>query len=95
VPLLALMMTGNLIARARLRDLLELPVAHDQVLAVAATVNFLLVLIAVIFKPGGGSSLVKVNWSFGAFAGLIAAIAAFAPLAGAALRRCRAAAGRD
>jgi hypothetical protein len=53
---------------------------------VAAAVNLLLVTVAVIFKPGGGSSLVKVSWSFGAFAGLIAAIAAFAPLARAALR---------
>lgn len=52
----------------------------------AAAVNLLLVPVAVIFKPGGGSSLVKVSWSFGAFAGLIAAIAAFAPLARAALR---------
>jgi hypothetical protein len=86
VLLLALGMIGYLIARAALRDLPDLPVAHDQLLAVAAGVNLLLVLIAVIVKPGGGSSLVKVSWSFGAFVGLIAAIAAFAPLARAALR---------
>jgi hypothetical protein len=61
----------------------------------AAAVNLLLVPVAVIFKPDGGSSLVKVSWSFGAFAGLIAAIAASPRWPG---RRCapsRAAAHRN
>jgi hypothetical protein len=44
------------------------------------------VLIAMLFKPGGGSPLVKVGWDFGAFLGLAAAIVAFAPLARALLR---------
>ncbi len=43
-------------------------------------------LIGVLVTPGGGSSLVKVSWDFGAFIGLAAAIVAVAPLAAALLR---------
>jgi hypothetical protein len=67
-------MLGYLIARASLKDLPELPVTSDQLLAAGAAVNLLLVLIAFAVRPGGGSALVKVSWSFGAFIGLIAAI---------------------
>jgi hypothetical protein len=63
-----------------------LPLTHDQLLAAGAAVNLLLVLIAVVFKPASGSSLVKVGWDFGAFVAVIAALAAFAPLARSALR---------
>jgi hypothetical protein len=86
VLLLALGMVGYLVARAGFRDMPELPVNHDQLLAAGAAINLLLVLIAVVLKPGGGSSLVKVSWSFGAFVGLVTAIVAFAPLASSALR---------
>ena len=60
---LALGVIGYLIALAGLRDLPGQPVAYDQLLAVVAAANLLLVSVAVIFKPGGGSSLVKVSWS--------------------------------
>lgn len=86
VLLLTLAMLGYLIARASLKEMPELPVTGDQLLAAAASVNLLLILVAFAFKPGGGSSLVKVSWSFGAFIGLISAIACFAPMAASVLR---------
>jgi hypothetical protein len=81
VLLLALAMIGYLIVAAGLRDLPALPLGRDRLLGAAAAVNLLLVLIAMLLKPGGGSPLVKVGWDFGAFLGLAAAIVAFAPLA--------------
>lgn len=86
VLLLALAMLGYLIARASLKDLPELPVTGDQLLAAGAAVNLLLVLIAFAVMPGGGSALVKVSWSFGAFIGLIAAIVSFIPVATSVIR---------
>jgi len=86
VLLLALAMLGYLIARASLKDLPELPVTSDQWLAAGAAVNLLLVLIAFAVRPGGGSALVKVSWSFGAFIGLIAAIVSFVPMATSVIR---------
>ena len=86
VLLLALAMLGYLIARASLKDLPELPVTSDQLLAAGAAVNLLLVLIAFAVMPGGGSALVKVSWSFGAFIGLIAAIVSFVPVATSVIR---------
>ena len=84
--LLTLAMLGYLIARAGLRDLPALPLTGDQLLAAAAAVNLLLVLLAFAVKPGGGSSLVKVGWGFGAFIGLAAAIASFVPAAASVIR---------
>jgi hypothetical protein len=86
VLLLTLAMLGYLIARAGLRDLPALPVSGDQLLAAAAAVNLLLVLLAFAVKPGGGSSLVKVSWGFGAFIGLAAAIVSFVPVAASVIR---------
>ena len=86
VLILALAMLAYLAARAGLRDMPALPLTHDQLLAAGAAVNLLLVLIAVVFKPASGSSLVKVGWDFGAFVAVIAALVAFAPLARSALR---------
>ena len=86
VLLLALAMLGYLIARTSLKDLPELPVTGDQLLAAGATVNLLLVLIAFAVMPGSGSALVKVSWSFGAFIGVIAAIVAFVPVATSVIR---------
>jgi hypothetical protein len=86
VLLLALAMLGYLAVSAGLSDMPALPLGRDQLLGAAAAVNLLLVLIAMLFKPGGGSPLVKVGWDFGAFLGLAAAIVAFAPLARALLR---------
>ena len=59
----------------------ELPVSanlpHLTVMLVATIVNLVLVFIAFIDKPGGSA----VGWQFGAFLGLIAAVAAAAPYA--------------
>jgi hypothetical protein len=63
-----------------------LPLSHEQVMLAATGINFVLVLIAFVFKPGGGG----VGWRFGAFVGLIAAIVAVAPLAVPAIQARRA-----
>jgi hypothetical protein len=54
----------------------ESPVSRDQVLLGATAINFILVLIAFLDKPGGHG----VGWDFGAFIGLIAAVVALFPL---------------
>jgi hypothetical protein len=56
------------------------PVSREQVLLIATGVNFVLVLIAFLLKPGGDTHS-GVGWSFGAFVGLIAAVVAAFPLA--------------
>lgn len=55
----------------------NLPLAHDRLLLSVSGVNLLLVFLGFILKPGGSA----VGWGFGAFVGLIAAIAAFVPVA--------------
>lgn len=67
----------------------SLPLSRDQLLLAATGINFVLVLLAFVFKPGGVGS-VGVGWRFGAFVGLIAAIAAVAPLAVPAIQARRA-----
>ena len=86
VLLLALAMLGYLVLSAGLDTRPALPLRHEQILGGAATVNLVLVLIRMLIMPGGGSSLVKVSWDFGAFLGLAAAVVAVAPLAAAVLR---------
>jgi hypothetical protein len=54
----------------------KLPFAHDQILLMGTGINFVLVLLGFLIRPGAG-----VGWSFGAFIGLIAAIVAVVPLA--------------
>jgi hypothetical protein len=59
------------------------PVTEEQALLIATGINFVLVLIAFLLKPGGVGS--GVGWSFGAFIGLVASIVALVPLARPAL----------
>ena len=59
----------------------EMNLPHLTVMLVATLVNLLLVVIAFLSSPGSGW-----GWSFGAFLGLIAAIAAAAPYAVPQLR---------
>jgi hypothetical protein len=54
--------------------------AHAPMMLVATLVNFVLVALAFLFKPGG------VGWQFGAFLALIAAAVAAAPIAVPAFR---------
>lgn len=63
----------------------RLPLKHEQLLAIVTGINFLLILLAFLFKPSTGGLPIKIGWSFGAFVALLAAIAAFAPLARSAL----------
>jgi uncharacterized membrane protein len=53
----------------------KVPVPHETLLFVATAINFLLVLIGFLAKPGGSG----VGWRYGAFIGLVAAIVAVAP----------------
>jgi hypothetical protein len=55
------------------------PMNHDQLLLGATTINFVLVLIAFVFKPGG-YSFSGVGWSYGSFVALAASIVAAFPL---------------
>jgi hypothetical protein len=88
VLLLALAMLGYLVVSAGLDSMPALPLRHEQILGGAAALNLVLVLIGMLIMPGGGSSLVKVGWAFGAFIGLAAAIVAVVPQA-TALRGAR------
>jgi hypothetical protein len=61
----------------------SLPVTPERLLLGLTGLNLLLVLLAFVFKPGTGDTggfSVSVGWGFGAFVGLICAIAAFVPL---------------
>lgn len=51
-----------------------LPLSHQQRLLIGTGINALLVLLAFLVKPGDS------GWRFGAFAGLLAALVAVAPL---------------
>jgi hypothetical protein len=52
------------------------PLTRDQLLLIATGVNFVLVLLGFLLKPGGSG----VGWSWGAFVALIAAVVAVFPL---------------
>jgi hypothetical protein len=76
--ILSLAIIGYLVLIAGFEQMpFSMPLRHEQVLLGATGVNLVLVLIAFLFKPGS----IGVGWRFGAFVGLIAAIAAFVPLA--------------
>jgi len=55
------------------------PLSRDQMLLIATGINFVLVLIGFLAKPGGIGG--PVGWSYGAFIGLIASVVALAPVA--------------
>jgi hypothetical protein len=61
----------------------SLPLSPEQLLLGLTGVNLVLVLIAFLLKPGTGATFINVSvgWGFGAFVGLICAIAAVVPLA--------------
>ena len=58
----------------------NLPVAHAPLLLVASGLQLLIVLIAFLFKPGG------LDWDFGAYLALLAAIVACVPIGIPAMR---------
>ena len=91
VFLLCLVIIGYLVYRALVEKLpFELPLAHEQVLLILTGINFVIVLIAWIFKPSSGFGAVKVSWAWGSFVSLAAAIVAVAPLAIPAIKARRA-----
>jgi hypothetical protein len=64
---------------------INLPFGVPQLLIGLTGLNLVLVLLAFLLKPGTGGVdteglSVSIGWAFGAFVGLIAAIAAFVPL---------------
>jgi hypothetical protein len=63
----------------------HLPLSHRQLLLAATGLNAVLVLLAFLVKPGDS------GWRFGAFAGLLAALVAVAPLVLPARRAAKAA----
>jgi hypothetical protein len=65
-----------------------LPIAADHLLFGATSINFVLTLIAFVFKPAGYGY--AVGWRFGAFIALAASIVALAPLAQPVIQKWRA-----
>jgi zinc-ribbon domain len=72
IPLLtAILLLAYLIMRAGWDDPpVKLPVAHAPLLLVGTGIQFLIVLLAFLFKPTG------TDWEFGAYLGLLAALVA-------------------
>jgi hypothetical protein len=64
------------------------PLTRDQILLIATGINFVLVLIAFLLKPGGDTHS-GVGWDWGAFVGLIAAVVAAFPLVWPAIQARR------
>jgi hypothetical protein len=78
--ILALAILAFLVLRAGFDQLpFRLPVTPDQALLAATGLNLVLALISFVFKPASGFGI-SVGWGVGAFIGLIAAVAAVAPL---------------
>jgi hypothetical protein len=74
--ILCLVILAYLVVRALFEEMpFKLPFPQETLLFVATAINFLLVLIAFLAKPGGSG----VGWRYGAFISLIAAIVAVAP----------------
>jgi hypothetical protein len=89
VLILCLAILAFLVMRAGFEEMpVRLPLTAGQALLAATTVNFVLVLIAFLIKPGGVASN-AFSWRFGAFVGVIAAVAAAAPLAVPAIQARR------
>jgi len=75
VLLLCVAIIAYLVMWAGFEELpVRLPLSHQQRLLVASGLNTVLVLLAFLTKPDG------TGWRFGAFAGLLAALIAMAPL---------------
>jgi hypothetical protein len=82
VFILALAVVALVIIKAGFEALpFNLPMGLTQLLLVLTGINLVLVLIAFLLKPSTGLSGLSVGWGFGAFVGLICAIAAVVPLA--------------
>jgi hypothetical protein len=79
VLIMCLAILGYLTLRiSPVRSVLPAPRAHDRILLTATAVNLALVIIAFIAAPGG-----VLNPQYGAFVGIVAALAAVVPLGAA------------
>ncbi len=67
------------------------PLAEEQILLIGASINFVLVLLAFLFKPSVGFGIVdiKVGWAWGSFVGLAAAVVALGAAGQAGHRRAQ------
>ncbi len=82
VFILALAIVAFMVIKAGFEKLpFNLPVSPVQLLLGLTGINLILVLIAFLLKPSAGDFGLSVGWGFGAFVGLICAIAAVVPLA--------------
>lgn len=89
VFILCLVILVFLVSKASYAEVsFKLPMAEEQLLLYATAINFVLTLLAFVFKPGGiGFS--GIGWGFGAFLGLAAAVVAAIPLGVPAIRARR------
>jgi cytochrome c biogenesis factor len=89
VFILCLVILVFLVSKASYAEMpFKLPMAEEQLLLYATAINFVLTLLAFVFKPGGiGFS--GIGWGFGAFVGLAAAVVAAVPLGVPAIRARR------
>jgi len=88
--LISLAIILYLVAQAGFAEMpFELPVAEDRLLLVGTGANAVLTVLAFAFKPAG-IGLPGVDWAFGAYVGLVAAIVAVTPYAGPALQALQA-----
>lgn len=89
VMILSLVIIGYFVIVALFDNVpFKLPVAHEQLLLGAVAINFILTLMAFLFKPSG-YGVVSVGYRFGAFIALAASIVALAPLAQPVIQRWR------
>jgi len=89
VLILCLAVVGYFIAIALFDKLpFNLPIAAQQLLFGATLINFILILLAFVFKPSG-DGIVSVGYRFGAFIALAASIVALAPLARPVIQKWR------
>jgi len=89
VFILCLVILVDLVAKASYSEMpFKLPMSEEQLLFYATVVNFVLTLLAFVFKPGG-FGISGVGWTFGSFVGLAAAVVAAAPLGLPAIRARR------
>jgi hypothetical protein len=81
VFVIVLLILAYLIVTAGFQTLpFQLPWSHQRVLLGASGINFLLVFVAFVFKPGSDGTAAQIGWSYGAVLALIGAIAAVTPL---------------
>ena len=86
ILVVCLVIVGYVFLRTMSSRGLRLPLPHWQLVTVLTGLNLLLVLIAFLVKPGGGSTVsgLSISWDYGAYLALGAAALA---VAGAVIRR--------